>query len=464
MANGEAQEHLAFLAEAVVGDTLTELGGAALSVLLTPPTSGKWHEIRTRDQIYELIAQRVESGPISQGWAVVLRRVTQQKQLEQQFQRQERLAAIGHLAAGIAHDFNNLMAVILLYAEMLELSPRLIPKEKAQLSTISQQAKRAARLIEQILDFSRRAIFERRPLDILIVLKEEVQLLKRTLPENMEIALLAEPENYFVLADLTRIQQTIMNLAVNARDAMPHGGQLTFELAHLHVANEPLAPLPTMQPGHWVQLSVTDTGTGIAANLLDHIFEPFVTSKVPGKGTGLGLSQVHGIVGQHDGYIAVNSQVGKGTRFDIYLPALVIEMETAVSDIMVTAVSGQGQRLLVIEDEPALRSALVESLTLWQYEVLETTNGEEALELLAQGTAVDLIISDVIMPKMGGAAFVEALRKLGQKPKVIFITGHPLDMTAQTLQALGVSKVLPKPIQPIQLSEAIAAALNSDDS
>ncbi len=466
VANSHAQECLAFLANVTVGDQLTGLGELSLAALLAAPARSNWHEIKVKDQIFELIAQPVESGPVSQGWAVLLRQVTEQKRLEQQFQRQERLAAIGHLAAGIAHDFNNLMAVILLYAQMLERSPRLIAKERSQLATISQQAKRAALLIEQILDFSRRAVFERRPLDLLIILKEEVKLLKRTLPENMELALLAEPENYVVLADPTRIQQTIMNLAVNARDAMPAGGHLKFELSHLQVNSHKTAPLPTMLPGRWVRLSVTDTGSGIEPELLDRIFEPFVTTKEPGKGTGLGLSQVHGIVAQHDGFIAVSSQVGQGTTIDIYLPTLVIEAATAataVPDMLETAVFGQGQRLLVIEDEPALRSALVESLTLWQYEVLQTTNGEEALELLARGTKVDLILSDVIMPKMGGVAFVEALRQMGLKTRVIFITGHPLNMDSSTLQALGVPEVLPKPIQPTQLSQAIAAALNDDN-
>jgi two-component system cell cycle sensor histidine kinase/response regulator CckA len=459
VANAHAEEYLNLLAKAAVGDTLTELGDVPLTSLLQPPTSSNWHEIRADDQIYELAAQPVQSGPLSQGWAVVLRQVTEQKRMEQQFQRQERLAAIGHLAAGIAHDFNNLMAVILLHAQLIERSPHLLAKERQQAAVIGQQAKRAARLIEQILDFSRRAVFERRPLDLLVILKEEIRLLQRTLPESVEIQLITETDSYVVLADITRMQQTIMNLAVNARDAMPEGGKLTFELAHLLIYSPNALPLPNMQPGSWVRFSVIDSGTGIEPGLLDHIFEPFVTTKAPGKGTGLGLSQVHGIVAQHEGFITVSSEPGAGARFDIYLPALVVEQEQESANGLETAVPGQGQRLLVIEDEPALREALVESLELWHYEVLTSANGEEALALLAQDSSIDLIVSDVIMPKMGGLVFVQALRQRGLSTRVIFISGHPVDMPLATLQSLGVHEVLPKPLDPVRLSQAIAAAL-----
>lgn len=458
MANAQAAEHLVFLADTAVDNSLTTLGNVPLARLLTPPASGNWHEIKTRDQIYELIAQPVKSGPVSQGWAVVLRQVTEQKRMEQQFQRQERLAAIGHLAAGIAHDFNNLMAVILLHAQLVERSPRLLVKERQHLAIIGQQAKRAARLIEQILDFSRRAVFERRPLDLLVVLKDEIRLLQRTLPENVEIELAAEMDSCIVLADVTRMQQTIMNLALNARDAMPQGGTLTFELAFLSIHNTSGLTLPNMQPGDWVRFSVIDSGAGIEPALLDHIFEPFVTTKAPGKGTGLGLSQVHGIVAQHEGFLTVSSQMGSGTRFDIYLPRL-LEEDSESTNVMETAVPGRGQHLLVIEDEPALREALVESLELWHYKVRQTSNGEEALALLDQNVPVDLIVSDVIMPKMGGVTFVQTLRQRGLDTRVIFISGHPLDMSQADLQTLGVYDVLPKPIDPVRLSQAIAAAL-----
>jgi PAS domain S-box-containing protein len=242
IANDKAEEYLALLANMSVGDTLTTLGGISLAALLKQPKQGNWHEIRIPNHVFELIPQQVKSGPIAQGWVLVLREVTEQKRIEEQLQRQERLAAIGQLAAGIAHDFNNLMAVILLYAQLLARSPRLVAKEKAQLNTIDQQAKRAARLIEQILDFSRRAVFERRPLDLLSLLKEEVKLLQRTLPENIEIKLAHSGTNHIIQADVTRIEQTIMNLAFNARDAMPEGGRLRFALSQVSLFQAAEAP------------------------------------------------------------------------------------------------------------------------------------------------------------------------------------------------------------------------------
>lgn len=460
IANDQAKKHLVLLSNTAVGEKLTTLGDLSLNTLLRQPAHGNWHELQFQNHIFELIPQQVKSGPVSQGWVLVLREVTEQKRIEEQLHRQERLAAIGQLAAGIAHDFNNLMAVILLYAEMLARSPRLNAKEKAQLNTINQQTKRAARLIDQILDFSRRSVFERQPLDLLSLLKEEVKLLQRTLSENIEIELVYAESPYIVQADITRIQQTILNLAFNARDAMPDGGLLQFKLSPLTVDRDDQAPLPMMPPGNWVHLSVKDTGTGIDPAVLDHIFEPFVTTKEPGKGTGLGLSQVHGIVAQHDGFITLQSEQGAGTTFDLYFPATLFEEGADVPELPETAVSGHGELLLVVEDEPDLRNALVESLTLLQYNVTEAANGVEALAILEQGTAVDLIICDVVMPKMGGVPFVQALQKQKSPPPVIFVTGHPLDKESDNLRTMGVYDVLPKPFHHVQLSYAIAAALN----
>ncbi|MFZ1401222.1 MAG: PAS domain S-box protein [Candidatus Promineifilaceae bacterium] len=389
--------------------------------------------------------------------------ITRRKQVEkerEQLQRQERLAAIGQLAAGIAHDFNNLMAVILLYSQLLGNSKHLTPKEQSQLATISQQAKRAARLIEQILDFSRRSVVEKQPLDLLVLLKEEVKLLQRTLPENIEINLDYDAESYVILADVTRMEQTLMNLALNARDAMPDGGVLRIALANRQLEARQPAPIAGMEPGDWIYLSVSDSGMGIAPEIINHIFDPFVTTKEPGRGTGLGLSQVHGIVAQHGGFIEVVSQPQVGSTFKIYLPAHQETVSAHQTSATQTAVSGRGQRLLIIEDAPALRSALRDSLNLWQYEVIEAANGEEALAILQSDTAVALIISDMIMPKMGGLAFVQTLRDLNLSMPVIFITGHPITTDTALLRALGVKEVLLKPISPITLNQAVTHALS----
>ncbi len=234
-----------------------------------------------------------------------------------------RLATVGRLAAGIAHDINNIMTVISIYAELLGDAPGSGEKDRARTQTILEQAQRATHMIRQLLDFSRQSASERQQLDLLPLLNEEVKLLRQTLPENVELALVAAPDEYHVLADPTRVQQLVMNLAVNARDAMPAGGQLRFELARQQLGPQDKLPVPAMTPGGWLRLLVADTGTGIAPAHLAHIFDPYFTTKEPGKGTGLGLAQVHGIVALHNGHITVESELGSGTTIAIYLPALV---------------------------------------------------------------------------------------------------------------------------------------------
>lgn len=461
MANPQGQEYLARLAKVGPSNQITSLGNITLEALQTSPPVGQWHEIKENGRVFQAIARPVETGPVPQGWVLILRDVTEQIEVQKQLQQQERLAAVGQLAAGIAHDFNNIMAVIVLYAQILEKTPTLAAKQQEQLATITRQAKQASELIQQILDFSRRSILTRQPLDLHSLMQKEVDMLQRTLPEHLEIKLTSQPVDYLVQADPTRLQQAIMNLAINARDAMPDGGQLAFDLAPIQVKSSKHAPHPGMAAGHWIRLTVTDSGSGIEPAVLERIFEPFFTTKEPGKGTGLGLAQVHGIIGQHGGYIAVNSKVGTGTTFTIYLPALNTggPQTTNAGDDDIP--QGKGELLLVVEDKQVLREALVESLTTWQYRVLEAANGEEALARLTEwGTDVRLVISDVVMPKMGGMALLQTMRQQGWEMPVILMTGHPLDVTLPELQAQGRWLTLTKPISPAPLAQAVASALD----
>lgn len=418
----------------------------------------------------------VSSGPITLDGRTLLYSivvdVTERKRAEaeqrfarQQLRRQERLAAIGQLAAGIAHDFNNIMGVIVLYTELLGRSAGLSSKDHKQLAVIKQQANRAAELIQQILDFSRRAVLELQPLDLLPLLKEEVALLERTLPENIEVSLEFEAGEYVVQADPTRIEQMVMNLALNARDAMPEGGHLRLALDHVQVASPERAPLPEMAAGEWIRLALTDTGEGIEAGIIDHIFEPFFTTKWPGKGAGLGLAQAHGIVGQHGGYITVDSRVGQGTTFTLYLPAMVVDTPVATPDEDAEAPRGQGELILVVEDEPALRRALVDGLKQWQYRVLEAADGEEALAILRKRNAeIDLVVSDVVMPRLGGTGLLEAARRQGWGVPLVFLTGHPLDEEMAALRQGGVVATISKPVSLEQLAQVIARALKVEEN
>ncbi len=429
-------------------------------VLQTRQTRRIKYQLTVRDR---LVWFETAVTPMTQEQTLwVARDVTAEHQTQVQLQRQERLAAIGQVAAGIAHDFNNIMAVITVYAQMLAQSPELTERNQKRIHTIEQQALHASRMIQQILDFSRKAVLSRQPLDLLPLLKEEVDLLRRTLPEYIEIDLTCETEPLLVQADPTRMRQVIMNLAVNARDAMPDGGTLSFTLASYRLTAVP--PLSDMLPGDYARLTVTDTGSGIPVEVLSRIFEPFFTTKASGGGTGLGLAQVYGIVGQHGGQIDVSSYPGKGTTFTIYLPLLVERAEATAVVTPPNSVEGEGRVILVVEDDPAVRFALIDLLQSWHYHTYEATNGLEALALLAQSEApIDLIISDVVMPKMGGKTMFHTLRADNQQTPIILLSGYPQDIDLEELYAAGLSALLTKPVDLEQLAQAIAHALRSED-
>ena len=475
LANPVAEENLIALAGAKVGDRLTHLGKRPMADLLAPPPEGLWHEVEIEEptaRIFEIVARPVDSIPESQSWVLAMRDVTQERQVELQTRRQERLAAVGQLAAGIAHDFRNIMAVITLYTQMTKMMPELSPEVVRRLGTVEHQAKRAGDLIQQVLDFSRRSIFERKPVDLLPLLQEHVELLERTVPESIEISLVSEPppqgadgpNEFMISADPTRIQQVIMNLALNARDAMPAGGELRIELGRLRIEGPQEAPLPGMETGHetWVSVAVVDTGEGVAPDTLPHIFEPFFTTKSAGMGTGLGLAQVYGIVKQHDGHIDVSSELGAGTTFTIYLPALSVSGPLAGAAAAQALVRGQGETVLVVEDNPITRQAFVESLEGLNYQVLEAENGRTALDLYQQyRSRIALVLSDLVMPGMGGKALVQALRQHDPSLPVIVLSGHPKGDSAEELEEAGVADWLQKPVDLDRLAKVVGEALRS---
>ena len=473
LTNVLGKRSLALLAGVALGETLDHLGDRPLAELLTSPPQGLWHEVKQQGRTFEVSARQIEAGPTPGGWVMVVRDVTEQRQTERYVQQQERLAAVGQLAAGIAHDFNNIMATIVLYAQMMARSAGLSARDRERIKTVNQQAMHATNLIQQILDFSRRAVLERSPLDLLAFLKEQVKLLERTLPESIGVTLAYGHGDYTVNGDPTRIQQMLMNLAFNARDAMPGGGQLRFELEHLHVLEVKAGHVPGMAAGDWVRLSVADTGTGIPSDVRPHLFEPFFTTKAPGQGTGLGLAQVYGIVGAHDGHIDVQTQFAgdgagaspSGTTFFIYLPALAAPFPTCAQPGLLDLTEGEGEWILVVEDNVATRQALIDSLDLLNYQVLTASNGREALQLLAE-RPVDLVLSDLVMPEMGGQVLVHALRERRISVRVVLLSGHPLDGELEALRTQAAATDGPlvvdwlhKPINLEQLAEVVQRAL-----
>jgi two-component system cell cycle sensor histidine kinase/response regulator CckA len=397
LANPLGTSNLIVLASAQEGDTLTHLGDRSLKELLTSPPKGLWHEVTANGRVFQVLARPIETAipsniarsKLTKGWVLVIRDVTQQREAEQRIHQQERLASVGQLAAGIAHDFKNILGTIILYSQMAAQADGLSVRDRDQMETISQQARHATRLIEQILDFGRRADLERGPLDLRPFLGEQVKLLQRILPENIEIKLSYDPGEHTVNADPTRLQQAITNLAVNARDAMPGGGMLHFGLRRITgQAGEP-PPLPEMAvegtaTNEWVQVTVSDTGAGIPPDALPHIFDPFFTTKPPEEGSGLGLAQVHGILGQHDGYIDVESQLNQGTTFVMYLPALPADpADSPAAALLKESLSlplGHGETILIVEDNSMLKRVLAMTLKDLNYRVLAAKDGSEALE------------------------------------------------------------------------------------
>lgn len=460
LTNPVARNDLVVLADCKEGEVLTRLGDRPLPELLAAPPKGLWHELAAQGRIFEVIARALGDNERPQGWVIVIRDVSRAREVQQRLQQQERLAAVGELAAGIAHDFNNILAVIVLHAFLDRHKPTVPESTRHTLDIIAQQAQRAGQLVQQILDFSRRAVIERHPLSLRSFLKEEAKLLERTLPENIEIVLNYGDDDCMVYADPTRLQQMIFNLAVNARDAQPYGGRLYFGLEQIRIADGRQAPLPEMEPGEWVRLTVSDAGPGIPPEILQHIFEPFFTTKEPGEGTGLGLAQVYGIVKQHGGHIDVSSQLGKGATFTIYLPAIASPESSDLSSEDTEIPEGRGETVLVVEDDDLVRTALIKTLESLNYQVLTAVNGQEALNVCDRHEGqIDLVLTDLVMPVMGGGELFHALKERNPAIKVVVLTGHPRENEIEQLVAAGLEGWLLKSFTLEELARVVARAL-----
>jgi len=438
------------------------------------------------DCLLSSTVQRDGDGTIL-GYQGIIRDLTERKRLEEHMRQQDRLASLGQLAGGIAHDFNNVLMTIILYTEMV-LDESSLPQDLApDLECVLDEAQEAARLVRQVLDFSRRSPIETRLVNMKAFVQESVDILQRTLPETVHLLLEVGPGEYVVDADPTRVQQVLMNLVVNARDAMPEGGELRISLSSVQVRPGEEPPWLGQRPSpngqrpspngfplpNWVCLAVSDTGTGIPPEVLPRIFEPFFTTKPKGAGTGLGLAQVYGIVKQHGGHIEVETEVGQGTTFRVYLPAQrATEVEEApLEEPAAAAVGGKGETILVAEDEERVRDLSRRILESLGYRVLTAENGRKALEVYRsaesacpeQGRRVDLLLTDMIMPEMGGKELIRELRKVDPHLRVVAMTGYVLAEDLRQLKEEGSLEVVQKPLDTDTLARIVRHALDGDE-
>ncbi len=465
LVNPRAEAYLADLAGVSVGDIVDRLGDTSIEHLLNRSGDESWHEIKIKGsypRVFEAILSiaQPDSAPTGNNaseWVLVLREVTAERQIQERIQLQDRLAAVGQLAAGIAHDFNNILASLLLTPYMIQRTePHLSPKNLERLDSITQLAKRASDLIKQILDFSRASAMEMIPIDLRPLLKELSKMLERMLPEDISFRLIYLPDDYMVKGDSTRIIQLLMNLVLNARDAMPNGGELCVELAR--VSGDEMHIADISSHNGWLRINVTDRGTGIHPDALPHVFEPFFTTKAPGKGTGLGLAQVYGIIQQHGGHINIDTQLGQGTTFSVYFPALspLSPVEVHLGVDHTSPLRGNQQTILIVEDNPDVRQSICDILELSNYHILTASNGREALTVIDQlETQVDLILTDLVMPEMGGLELCRELRRKNSTVKVIILSGYISEETLEELKSLAVSDYLRKPIDAEHLVTTI---------
>ncbi|MEI7729432.1 MAG: response regulator [Verrucomicrobiota bacterium] len=386
----------------------------------------------------------------------------QLRESQQAAVRQERLAAVGQLSAGVAHEFNNILTIIQGYATMLMQAANLPPQQNEAVKNILSGAERASRLTAQLLAFSRKQVMNPEPMELNEVMGNVVKMLSRVVGENIQVRCEFTPHPIYVWADLGMLEQVIMNLSVNARDAMPKGGKLVFS-TRLETLDDLVARRhPEARSGKYVCLQVTDFGLGMDEATQARLFEPFFTTKEVGKGTGLGLASIYGIVKQHQGWIEVESRVNVGTTFRIYLPEMVDHTTMATASTSFVGVPGGTETILIAEDEPALRLLVREILRSFGYQTFDANNGPEAMAVWQQHQAsIDLLLTDLMMP--GGMSGEElAKRLLAERPdlKVVFTSGYSVEMAGKTMANAPGNYFLPKPYRPITLARIVRDCLD----
>jgi PAS domain S-box-containing protein len=385
--------------------------------------------------------------------------VTERRKIESQFLRSQRMESIGTLAGGVAHDFNNILSPILMAIRMLRLR---FPDEDSQrlLAMLQMSAERGAGLVKQILSFARGVEGERIILQPRHLIREIVKIFKDTLPKSINVEF-NTPENLWTVAgDITQLHQVLMNVCVNARDAMPQGGKLTIKAENVRIDESYARMNLDAKPGPFVLITISDTGQGIPSNIVDKIFEPFFTTKEHGKGTGLGLSTAMGIIRSHGGFINVYSEEGRGTHFKIHLPAVVDSQTGGWDKEQVDAPLGHGEMILVIDDEAVICEIAKGTLETYGYRAITASDGTEGIALYAQHKdEIKVVLTDMMMPYLDGVATIRALQRMNPQVKIIASSGLTESSRAMEAANVGVKTFLPKPYTAEKLLNTLAEAL-----
>jgi two-component system cell cycle sensor histidine kinase/response regulator CckA len=444
------------------GDETNQFDVAKREVLETGEWGGEMHQ-QTKDGKGIIVQSRWTLVRDERGepksLLVINTDVSRTKRLESQFLRAQRMESIGTLAGGIAHDLNNVLSPILMAVRLLQLKHKDVETARL-LEMLERSAERGGDLVKQVLEFARGVEGERIMLQAKHLIREVMKILKDTLPKSIEVQFRAGQDLSVVAGDATQLHQVLMNLCVNARDAMPQGGKLTIEAQNALIDENYARMNLEARPGSYVVIKVADTGTGIPRSNLERIFEPFFTTKAVGLGTGLGLSTVLGIVRSHGGFVNVYSEIGKGTEFRVYLPTADVGASTATTESSPDLPKGRGELILVVDDEPAIREITSRTLENYGYKAMTANDGAEAVAVFAQHKdQVAAVLTDMAMPYMDGPATIRALHKMDPKVRIIASSGLQGNGSQADFAGTPIRAFLPKPYTADKLLNTLADVL-----
>jgi PAS domain S-box-containing protein len=452
----------------IIGRTIMEVFSGFTSSLMAEVhqialTEGAWRgEVKTRNRREELlwvdvgVTRIVTTQTKRAAYVLICTDITEKKALTEQFLRVQRLENLGMLAAGIAHDLNNVLSPIGMVATLLQ-SRLTEERDQHFLEILEKSTNRGAGLVRQILSFAQGSSHDQREVQVKHILRDVLAMLRETFPRNIAVEEKVPSDLWAVKGDATQIHQIVLNLCVNARDAMEEGGQLTVSAENVTLGAAASQEIPEAKSGDWMKVEISDTGHGISAEILEKIWAPFFSTKATGKGTGLGLSTVQGIVKEHQGFLHVKSTENEGTTFQVYLPAILRRKASAAPFDPQSGYRAEGQHILVVDDEPMIVDLASEALIAQGYRVSTANDGEEAAKIvMADAAAIDLLLTDLMMPKVGGTELMTVLKSLNPGCQMILMTGSNIKEAQQDprLQSL-VTSYISKPFEIGVLLEAV---------